>query len=221
MPATITGTLQSILGGHPEEGTVEVALCGYGSQVPRMNNATMGARLTDATVTVDDQGKFTMGLTGNELIAPQGTYYTITIRDSNGDVAQINAYRFADGQSYDLNTAHPIDPDFPPAPLPPSNQLVEVAPGNPIFDGSRYTAWEITLDEDVTAPVFEPVVDGNLYTLIVIQTAGFSFVYPDNVLNAQPVSLQPNIASVQTFVADTGTLISIGPGTYNDLTEMP
>jgi hypothetical protein len=219
MPAIVTGMLQSILGGHVEAGTVEVALCGYGSQVPRMNNATLGARLTDATIPVADDGTFSFGVTANELIQPAGTYYTITIRDANGDIAQVNAYRFADGQTYDLNSTEPYDPSQqPPVNLPflILNQLL-IVPYDPaaVFRGDAYTAWQITLTGDCS-PSFTNLVDGNLYTVIVIQDAAgmHPFNWPANVKNAVYVNPTPYAITIQTFVADGNTLYPIGAGTY-------
>src|SRR5678816_4473220 len=102
---TVTGTLETILDNEALPlGKVEVALCGYGSRVPRMNAQALAARITDDDVDVDSSGAFTFNVIGNDQIVPAGTYYTVTIKDDNGDIVQVNAYRFlSTPPTYDLN----------------------------------------------------------------------------------------------------------------------
>jgi hypothetical protein len=166
-------------------------------------------------------GAFTFEVTGNDEIEPTGTYYTVTISDANGDVVQINAYQFLGSGAYDLNLIDPFDPTLPLPPLPPLiiNQLQTVAPSfDMVFDGDiGYTAFQTTLPGPVSAPVFQNMVPGNLYTFIIIQDAagGHEFVWAANVFNAMGIDSQPKSQSVQTFVADgNGNLIAIGGGTY-------
>jgi hypothetical protein len=223
MPVHVTGTLQTILEGHPEAGSVEVALCGYGSQVPRMNAATLGARVTDGMDSIAisaSDGTFAFDCTANDLIQPSGTYYTVTIRDSNGDIVQVNAYQFFDGDNYNLNATEPFDPSqTPPAQLPYMVlDLLETVAFDPaaIFFGDQKTSWEITLTADCT-PTFTNLVEGNLYTIIIMQdgVGGHLFNWPPNVINATWVNPDPNGITIQTFVAvNETTLYAIGAGTY-------
>lgn len=227
MPVHVTGNLQTILGGQSEESIIEVALCGYGAQVPRMNQATLAGRVTDGAsgekeINVDpSDGFFEFYCTANDLIDPANTYYTVTIKDDNGDIIQVNAYQFFNGLDYNLNTADPFDPSQLPPPQTPylvMDLLLDVpyAPGLVYFPGNQYTAWEITLTGDCF-PSFTLLTDGNLYTVIIIQDAvgGHAFNWPNiNVRNATWVSQDPNAITIQTFVAYGGVLYAIAPGTY-------
>ena len=220
--ATITGKLLSILGADvAEPGSVVFALCGYGSQVPRVMSTGIVARLTTLEVEADANGDIEAELWGNDSINPPGTYYTATVKDSNGDVMQCNAYVFLGGANYDLAGAQPFDPNQPPPALPPliTNLLILIAfSPTPVFPGDTFTAWGITLTGDVTSSSTSNTVAGNLYTFIISQdsTGGHQFVWPTNVFNATPVSPTPSAITVQTFVAlaNNGPMLPIGPATY-------
>jgi hypothetical protein len=196
-------------------------LCGYGSNVPRMNNQGLTARITTQNITVAADGTFTFTVVANDLIFPAGTYYTITIRDDNGDIAQVNAYRFtSDNAGYNLNTNAPYDPNQNPPALPPliTNMLELVASSaTPDFNGATYTAFRITLTGDVTSSAIVGELPGNLYTWIIQQdaTGGHAFTWPPNVYNATPVDQDPNSITVQTFVVDqNNSMYPIAGGTY-------
>ena len=222
MPATLTGKLANIMGNDAaEEGSVVIALCGYGSRVPVVPGQAVLGRLTTLDVDADASGDFEAELWGNDIIAPAGTYYTVTVKDSNGDIMQVNAYVFTEGQSYDLDTVQPFDPNQPPPQIPPAivNQLLIVAfSATPNFPGDQYTAWGITLTGDVTSSTMSGIVAGNLYTLIISQDSagGHLFTWPSMVLNASPVNPNGGSLTVQTFVAiaNNGPLFPIGPATY-------
>lgn len=217
---TVTGNLRSILNFDPDIGTVEVALCGYGSQVPRMNGQGFASRITDDSVEVAPDGSFEFEVTGNDEIEPAGTYYTVTFKDANGDIAQCNAYLFASTpDEYDLEEMNPFDPSQTiPPPLPPlilDLLLIVGYDPNADFPGDEYLSWQITLTGGCT-PSFSNLVDGNLYTVIVIQDAvgGHPFNWPANVHNATAVDGDPNSITIQTFVAVDGNLYPVGPATY-------
>lgn len=220
---TISGNLRSILDFDPEVGigSVEVALCGYGSQVPRMNGQGIVARVTDDNITVEPDGSFEFELTGNDEIQPQGTYYTVTIKDDNGDIVQCNAYQFPSiPDAVDLDQETPFDPSQAiPPPLPPLliDLLGYIDESNPVIDGSQYPAWQVTLTGDCT-PVVTNIVDGNLYTIIIIQSppGGHAFNWPSNVANASPADRTSNSITIQTFVGYGGVMYAVGPATYYD-----
>ena len=216
---TVTGKLESAANGTAVVGGVELMLCGYGSWVPRVNGKALVARIQDSSIVVGGDGSFSFTVDPNDTIAPDGTYYTVTIKDDNGDVAQINAYRFLSfPETYDLNIIDPYNPDLPPPPLPPFGLLVILPPSaNMVFDGLLFASFKTTLNVNVTAPVFRHMVPGNLYTFILQQnaTGGFTFAWPANVHNATMVDPTPNGGTIQTFIADeSGDLWPIGPGTY-------
>lgn len=221
MTVTVTGNLQASTNATPTQGSIEVMLCGYGSRVPRINGVALVARITTYTIAVDAAGAFTFTVAPNDDIAPAGTYYTVVVKDENGDAAQINAYRFTSNQSsYDLNLIDPYDPNQPPPPLPPliTNLLQIVVPADGmVFDGSLYISFKTTLPGNVTQPVFQNMIPGNLYTFIIVQdgVGNHDFTWATNVKNAAYVSHLANATTVQTFVADEfENLYAIGPGTY-------
>jgi hypothetical protein len=216
MASTITATLASITGEDQEPGSIDVALCNYGSRVPVVPGTAVFDSTTVQNIPANESGVVTFDVPGNNVIQPPGTYYVITVRDANGDIVQVNAYRFADGTDYDLSDTDPVDPNAPPPPLPPTNALDVIPWDDPVFDGSVFTAWQLTLLGDTIGSVFQNLVDGNLYTTILIQDSvgGHSFEWPANVLNAMPVDQDANSISIQTFVAISGSLYSIAAGTY-------
>jgi hypothetical protein len=202
----------------PEDGTAQWALCGYGSQIPRIPGQALIARLTDPIPVTQSNGTFTVWLYNNQLIAPSGTYYTLTLKNSNGDIAQINAYRFTSPGNFEIDGLIPYDPNQPPPALPPLiTDLLLVVPyvPNPDFPGDTYTSWQITLNGDATA-TFSSLVDGNLYTIIIVQdSAGeHNFDWPVNVYNPTVVYKESFATTVQTFVAVSSILYPIGAATY-------
>jgi hypothetical protein len=221
--ATVTGNVYTVADGpRTDADHITIGLRGYGSQVPRINGTGMLAGLDNDNIPIDGTtGQFTVQLYGNDIIAPAGTYYTFTFSNANGDVVQVNAYRFVDGQTYDLNLIDPYDPNQPPPPFPPlitNLLLILPAADDMVFDGSIYTAFKTTLPGDVTSPVFQNMVPGNLYTFIIAQDSrgGWAFKWPTNVHNATLVSPPPNSTTIQTFVADdTEQLWAIAPGTWS------
>jgi len=216
---TVTGKLESAANGTAVEGSVEVMLCGYGSWVPRVNGTNLVARIQDGSITVGADGTFTFTVSPNDTIAPDGTYYTVTVKDDNGDIAQVNAYRFLSSPAnYDLNSIDPFDPSQPPPPIPPLNQLVTLPPAaTMVFDGSTYSAIKTTLNGNVTSSTIENMRPGNLYTFIIQQdsTGGHTFAWPTGLHNPVMVDTTANGGTIQTFIADeNGQLWPVGPGTY-------
>jgi hypothetical protein len=221
--ATITGKLVNIIGANAaEEGSVIFALCGYGSQVPRVTDTAVVARLTTLQVEADQNGVIQAQLWGNDWITPPGTYYTATVLDDNGDVQQCNAYVFLGDQSYDLGTTQPFDPTQPQGPMPPLivNQLLMVPYSpNPVFPGDQALTFGMTLTGDVAGITFTGLAAGNLYTFIITQdsTGGRQFNWGSWAINATQVNPAAGSTTIQTFVAiasGQGPMIAIGPGTY-------
>src|SRR6266576_1177548 len=143
--ATVSGKLESIQNQTDELGSLVIALCGYGAQLPRVPTTCLLARVTEPIEVALDSAGFTVQLPGNDTIEPPGTYYTVTVKDSNGDAVQINAYVFLDGNSYSLVAAQPFDPALPMMPLPPLivNQLLVLTSSDAmVFDGTNFTAFE-------------------------------------------------------------------------------
>lgn len=219
---TIDGDTRDVINDEPVPGAqVVVQLCGYGSQAPRIINGFVFANLTTTTAVADAEGQYHFTLYSNDLITPEGTYYTFTFLNANGDIQQVNAYYFGEGGEWDTSVLIPYDPNQPPPPLPPliTNLLLTITPVTDtiVFPGDTYTAFKVTLPGDVLNPTIEGMVPGNLYTFIIVQdgTGYHQFLWPGNVYNATTVDPAPNSTTVQTFVADDlGELLAIGPGTY-------
>jgi hypothetical protein len=218
----ITGKLLNILDSEPELGSIVVALCGYGNQVPRY--ATTGAlvaRATSIDVDAGSGGAFSIDVPGNDKIAPPTTYYTITVKDDNGDVIQVNAYVFLESDNYDLSTALPFDPTLPMMPLPPLIiDEINVVPASDTmtFDGSDLTTFKTVLHSNVLHATWPNMVPGNLYTFIILQdaTGGWQFSWGATVHNGTMIKQNPNGQTVQTFVADVdGQLYAISGGAYS------
>ena len=223
----ITGTLANFVNTVFElspdpKATLDIALCGYGSQIPRVAGVALFSAGTASGIPMQSagttEGEFAVTLYGNDLIEPAGTFYTFTVRNSNGDVIQINAYYLTNGQ-FDISTLTPYDPNQPPPPLPPliTNQLLIVPwSADMEFPGDVYTAFRTTLTGDVTSSSAPGTVQGNLYTFIINQdaTGGHAFTWPPNVVNATPINPNPNSRTVQTFVMATANLYPISAGTW-------
>jgi hypothetical protein len=179
-------------------------------------------RLTEQNIPVDADGEFTFTVVSNDEIQPAGTYYTVTLKDANGDIAQVNAYMFLGDNDYDLDDVDPFDPSQPMPPLPPLiiNQLL-IVPWSPTpnFPGDQYLTWAINLTGDVTSSTVSGLVAGNLYTMMILQDSigGRQFTWAPQFLNATPVNPKPNGITIQTFVAwaTGGPLLPIGPATYS------
>ena len=202
---------------QPELGGYEIALCGYGPQIPKVEGEALFGRVTSSEGSTDSDGHFEVMLYSNGLINPAGTYYTITIKDSNGDIVQTEAYTFQPGQ-WDLSNMQPFDPTGPPPPIPPTIlDLLLVVPYSsaPTFPGDQFQSWQITLNGDATAS-FTNLVDGNLYTIIIVQdgSGNHKFNWPANVFNYTFVNPNANGMTIQTFVAVSNLLYPIGAGTF-------
>lgn len=231
--ATVTGRLGPPVDfpmpeGTSVDGTLEVALCGYGSQVPRVPGYAMMGRLTEQNITTEADGTFEFTVSGNDEIVPVGTYYTVTVRDANGDIAQVNAYQFTGSTTYDLSIAQPYDPNQPPPPLPPliTNQLLIIPwTESPMFPGDAFTAWQITLNGTTDGAQLANLSPGNLYTFIIIQDgAGNHLFYwptsgsqtgPGRTFNGAAINMEANSMTIQTFVCDAAhNLYAIAGATY-------
>ncbi len=223
--STVTAKLIGVLQQTVPAGlTVDIALCSYQSRNP-VSRAPVGDNGTFADINLlgvaptQAGDTISVDLIGNDVIVPAGTYYTFTFRNGNGDILQVNAYTFVDGNDYDLTGLDPIDPNQPPPPPPQpiSNLLLVVPPDAPDFDGSQFTTWQMTLDQDVTTATLTGIVPGNLYTFIIVQdgSGNHVFLFPSGTHNQTAVCMKPNAQTTQTFVADeNGELWAIGPGTW-------
>lgn len=209
-----------ISGSGEPKAVVEIALYGYGSQVIDAPSDGSIGRLTKSIEAATD-GTWTFDVYTNAWLKPAGTYYVITIKDSNGDIAQVKAFQVMTPGQYGFSDLTPIDPDQPPPVIPTPPPTPEIlflgATDTMVFDGTNYTAFSTTLPGDVMNCSIANMSPGNLYTFIILQDAvgGHVFNWPPQVFGAANVNTAPNSATVQTFVAfNATTLYAIAPGTY-------
>lgn len=156
MPATPAITLAGILldvFGLPNAGFMTITLVGFGSAAPRVVGTAMLAPTAPVDVQADANGSYGFNLWANDQITPAGSYYTIKITDSDGNVVQLNAYQFAGVHNYDLSNVAPYIPV--PVPPTPANAVLKNPPGG----GSQTIAGSI-------------VINGNLF---VTGTFNFNF----------------------------------------------
>lgn len=103
---TITGNLQQITGSLDAASAV-FELVNFGSSVPRVSGTCLILQIS-TTVVADGSGNISVTLWGNDVIAPSGTYYTVTYyNESGGQVASV-PYQFVGSGSFDLSTLIPI-----------------------------------------------------------------------------------------------------------------
>jgi hypothetical protein len=212
-----------------ETGSIDIALCGYGSYSPKgagqggSAGIIMDAEIKDLQATAANN-TYEVELVGNDVIVPAGTYYTFTLKNDNGDILQISAYQFEDAGTYDLGNTAPIDPSGPPLPPPQPirDELVIVDQDSPWFIGDDGTSFQMTLTHDVGGAAVSGITPGNLYTFIIIQdgVGGHIFEWPtgdlpSGIQNGSAINMKPNGQTIQTFVADSSTkLYPIAPATW-------
>lgn len=211
---TITGTLQNILSGAPDAGTLMVMLAGFGSQIPRINGTSLLDAIAPLEVKAANDGTFSFTLFGNDVITPGPnlTYYTILIKDSRGNVSQLNAYQFAGSGSFDLSTVAPYMPV--PPPLGGISPVLKNPPGESLqtIDGS------ITIEGNL---IVTGTINGNTPGIVQVTPAaavvfdgslGVSFALT---LNQNTTSSATNMATFRrSLVAFKITQGGSGPFTF-------
>lgn len=207
---------------EPVFGSVEFALCGYGSNLPRVpNQYSIGAATESIDIPTNGDGTFETYLVGNDIINPPGTYYTFTVKDDNGDILQCTAHTFINGDNYDMDNEVGFDPSSqsPPAvPIVLTNQLQIQNGGNPAqFDANHYQSFKMILNQDAALQVSDNQLYGNLSTFIIQQNSvgGHSLIWGDNFYNASQINMEPHGITIQTFVYTDGNVwYPIAPATW-------
>lgn len=124
---TLQGFILGIF-GEPNPAKIIVMLCGFGAQAPRVVGTAMLAPTAPVEVECGADGSYSFQLYGNDQITPAGTYYTVLISDSDGNMVQLNAYQFAGTHTYDLSNLNPYMP-VPSPPVPSGAVLLNPAGG--------------------------------------------------------------------------------------------
>lgn len=219
---TLTGTLQTITGGATTQGYVAVMLCGFGGQVPTIPGSAVLAEISPAPVAANANGAVSLTLYGNDKIAPAGTYYTLTVMDSNEDIVQVNAYQIVGSdRSLDISSLLPFDPTglpAPPLPIPIASRIVAMVwTPAPVFLGGAGLTFELAQMQGDTLLSFTGGVPGNLYVFITTQAGDVprNLTYGAMIHGGSPANPQLNGRLVQAFVCRSDlSLDSIGGGIY-------
>jgi hypothetical protein len=139
---TLTFTLLDYQGNQLGDATnpawLRVALCNFGSNIPRICGAGVIAEVSSWFVDIPYIGvQGTIDLWGNDQITPSGTYYAISVLDTNKNVVQTQLYYFDPGapETIDLACATPFNP-----PNPPGIPQLELAACSGAVPGTVYTA---------------------------------------------------------------------------------
>lgn len=113
--ATLDDILGAAAGSTANPAKLQIALCAYGPQPPRVSGTAMLAKVLYTILSAGSPISVT--LWGNDQILPAGTFYQITIFDGENNVVQSAAYQFSGTHVYDLSTLTPFNPS-PPVPAP-------------------------------------------------------------------------------------------------------
>lgn len=123
------------LGTATQPAWLRIALCNYGSNLPRVSGAGIIGEVSSWFVDIPYFGtEDSIELWGNDQITPAGTYYTVSVLDTNKNVVQTQIYVF-DAGTYDLSSATPVNP-----PNPPGIPSLELAACSGAVPGTTYTA---------------------------------------------------------------------------------
>ena len=108
---TLTATLLdysgNTLGSATAPAWLRIALCGFGQSLPAVPGAGNIAKVTSwAGGDIPFTGsQISVKLWGNDVISPAGTFYSISVLDTNKNVVQSGVYTFAGTTTVDLSQA--------------------------------------------------------------------------------------------------------------------
>lgn len=117
MPATPNITLTATLldfsgatiGSATQPAWLRIALCGYGATLPSVAGTGNLARVSSWFQDIQFTGtQVTVKLWGNDQITPSGTFYMISVLDTQKNVVQSGLYEFTGTQTVDLSNAPQI-----------------------------------------------------------------------------------------------------------------
>jgi len=132
MPATPNITLTATLldysgntiGTSAQPAWLRIALCGFGGVLPAIAGTGNITKITSWFVDIPFTGtSLSVNLWGNDQISPSGTYYAISLLDTQKNVLQTGIYQFFGTQTIDLSVA----PQIVQPPVPQIFNLVLLA----------------------------------------------------------------------------------------------
>ena len=172
---TLIATLQNVsgspTGSAPDPARVLITLCNFDPQLPRVVGTTMLAQTVYDLLSED--GTISTPIWGNDVITPQGTYYSIAILDGDGNTIQCSNYQLTGSGTIDLST---LTPFVPPPPLISTTAFADdVVPAGTI-NGSNPT---FTLPADETP---NPSSSLNLYVNGIRYTDGNQYDLAGNTI---------------------------------------
>ena len=139
MPAipniTLTATLLdysgNTIGTSAQPAWLRIALCGYLGVTPAVPGAGNIAKVTSWFVDIPFAGTMlSVKLWGNDQISPSGTYYCISVLDTQKNVVQTGVYEFTGTVTVDLSNAPQIVPPAVPQMFNLANRgLIGTTPG--------------------------------------------------------------------------------------------
>jgi hypothetical protein len=123
------------LGDATNPAWLRIYLCNYGSNLPRVAGAGVIGQPSSPFIDIPYFGvEGSVDLWGNDQITPAGTYYALSVLDTNKNLVQTQLYVFDSG-TYDLSTATPYNP-----PNPPGIPELQLAACSGAVPGDTYTA---------------------------------------------------------------------------------
>lgn len=211
------------IGSAGNPAYVRVALCSFGPFLPRIpggGGTAMIGQVASWPIDIPYVGaQITLNLWGNDVIIPVGTYYTISILDTQKNVLQTAAYVFTGSLTADLSTLSPTFPSYSPSIM---GSLVTMPfAASEVFNCALVNgpiAFDLTLTGNVTSSFLIAPFAGQIVTFIFVQdpTGGRTFVWPSNVKNPGVINPAANSITVQSFIARAnGNLYPLGSQTWN------
>jgi hypothetical protein len=165
---TLTAKLQDVTGAAAGTATspavLRIALCGFGLTLPCIQG-------TSNLVKVGPEDFYDTGsginevLWGNDQIFPSGTYYAITLLDSDGNILQCGAYQFVGVLTIDLSNAPqiypipPMSPNLVPVFTNPPGQALQTILGSITIDGNLIVTGSINGGGLVIVPIVAGVAE--------------------------------------------------------------
>ena len=225
MPTPITFNLNlqdtagDLLPGVGQGAGIVVQLCGYGSQIPRVAGTALIASTMSQTYLASANGFITFKAWGNDVLLPAGTYYTVQVIDTFGNVIQTNAYEFIGPGAYDLSTVTPINPTFVNPLL--YSQFIRLpfnAMPTLISPAQMDVTFAMLLTGNVTASTFPFALPGQTVGIFLTQDAvgNRTFQAPPNWVNFVQPATYPNANTFQAFkTMDNGLLYPFGTVSTN------
>lgn len=204
------------IGSAGNPAYILIVLCNYGPFLPKISGTGMIAKIVQKIPYVGISQN--IALFGNDVIAPPGTYYAITLLDDQGNVLQCGAYVFNGVVNADFSTLSPTFPTFLPQASGITYLVAPFAAGLNFLTGSGPSTFDITLTGNVTSFVLIAPFSGAIVTFIIQQdaTGARTWTWPSNVKNAGVVDADPNSITTQSFVVRAdGNLYPLGPQTYS------